>query len=572
MADLNSVGKVIRKIIDDCGERKLLDNQKTLGLFLDLAPQMHNEEKLLRVFLERDGARKLLEVKHASAREQEACMRSLADDLQKNCYLQEKAAQHICTEFFWAVSGRRWEFPKTSAPVVRPHRNLDIRRSVTIREKERATGKNVSVDTGSGTVNILVPANVTSGQTLCFKGKGQKAPDTGETGDLYVTVHVTVDSAGKTRLLGVVAAVLAVLLCISLFTGRGDKTGQENPGTSSGNSVQQPSAQQPSVQQQEPAHNHSWKPATYQDPQTCASCGAIQGYSLSHDWRREPVQTATGVIEVSPGGWTTYALTDSGNVYAIGRNQDGQMDVGRWSDIVAISGGDRHVVLLHSDGTVDAVGHSGHGQCDVYGWRNIIDVSAGVYCTVGICEDGTVRITGKSPETDFDVSDWEDIVRVDISDHYIVGLRCDGTVVTTGLDTCGQLNVSSWRDITDVAVGEYHTLGLRSDGTVVATGDNRYGACDVSDWEEIVAITAGATMSVGLRSDGTVVVAGCFSDVNKISKWLGTIDTPRSWRNIIQVEARYNQIIGLTEDGEIVACGFNTYGQCVAADLHRLIP
>lgn len=336
---------------------------------------------------------------------------------------------------------------------------------------------------------------------------------------------------------------------------------------------------------------HQWMDATYQEPQTCSVCGLTQGASLSSPWKRLPMETPTGIISVSSGGWSTYVLTNQGRVYAIGRNQDGQTNVSHWSDVVDISGGDRHIAVLHEDGTVDAIGRWEHGQCNVHSWVDIINVYAGTYCTAGICEDGTVRLAGQSPEVTFDVSDWTNIVQVDIADYFIVGLRTDGTVAYTGgnghegesdyhknyykYDRNGHKEeIEEWEDIIAIAAGSYHTLGLRSDGTVVATTpkEGEYpAACDVSGWKDIVAISAGDSFSVGLRRDGTVVVAGDFCDKDIITKWKDSIHTVESWTDVIQIEAFYNQIIGLTKDGHVVACGFNTHGQCETDDLHRKV-
>lgn len=316
---------------------------------------------------------------------------------------------------------------------------------------------------------------------------------------------------------------------------------------------------------------HSWQAATYRDPQRCRNCGVTQGESLSAFWARKPISTPTGIVGVSAGGWSTYALTDWGKVYAIGRDQDGQNRVSHWSDVVDISGGDRHVAILRADGTVDAIGQWEHGQCDVHSWRDIIAISSGVYCTVGIRSDGTVMLAGNPPAEKgvvFDVSGWRDIVQINAGEKHIAAVRCDGTVVATGMNNYGQCDVSHWRDIIAVATGTGYTLGLRSDGTVVAVGDNSKGGCNVSDWTDIVAIDAGAAVSVGLRKDGTVVVAGMFTDKDIVTRWKENEYAPRSWRNVIQISVRYNQIFALTKDGEILSCGFNTYKQCNVEDLY----
>ena len=63
-------------------------------------------------------------------------------------------------------------------------------------------------------------------------------------------------------------------------------------------------------------------------------------------------------------------LKRDGTVVAVGDNGGGKRDVGDWTNIVAVSGGDRHTVGLKSDSTVVAVGDE-DGKCDVGGWTDI---------------------------------------------------------------------------------------------------------------------------------------------------------------------------------------------------------
>lgn len=580
MVNPNTMGDVIREIVYNHGEQTLLNTQLTLSAFGDLAPNMKKEKDLLRAFLQCGGAETLLQARNLSGQERRNCMDMLIRRMQEEQWVVESSARYVCSEVYFGITGRTWDFDAGEVSAESAGANLDVHKTITIHDPKRAAGKQISVDLGSRTARVYLPDNLTDGQVLCFRKNGRQDSAKGRAGDLYLTIRVPAKGSGK--LGGILAAAAVALLLCAVFLLKDDfgKLFRKD----SGNTEQKPAASHVHTWQEANCTTpqtcascgetsgspvgHQWLDATYREPQTCTVCSATQGESLSQPWRREPLETATGIISVSPGGWSTYALTDAGRVYAIGRNQDGQMNVSHWSDVIAVSGGDRHVVVLFADGTVDAIGRREHGQCDVSGWHDMIGISAGVYCTVGICEDGTVRLTGKSPQTSFDVSDWENIVEVDVSDDFIVGLRCDGTVVSTGLNNYGQRDLEDWTDIISVAVGEYHTVGLRSDGTVVAAGKKSAGACDVSGWEDIVAISAGAEMTVGLRSDGTVVVAGDFTDKQKVSSWLGSIHTPERWTDIVQIAARYNQIMGLTADGYIVACGFNTYDQCVTENLH----
>lgn len=382
---------------------------------------------------------------------------------------------------------------------------------------------------------------------------------------------VTEEKPKKKRMLVYITTAIAAVLAIIFFIIPEDQVDQPKPPVYQEDQVGPP---KPHEYQEEIAapHVHSWKDATYQVPKTCELCGTVEGVSLREEWERDLIyNTDTGITAASPGGWVTYALTKDGRVYAIGRNQEGQMDVSHIRDAVAISGGDCHVAVLHADGTVSAIGQGKYGQCDVYGWEDIVSVSAGVYCTVGICEDGTVRLAGQSPKTHFDVSDWRNIIQVDVADHFILGLRSDGTVVATGNLSMAACDVSGWKDIIQVAAGEKHAVGLRADGTVVTAGDSGTGGCNVSGWRDIVSISAGSGVTVGLCLDGTVLVAGDFTDRDIISSWRGNQNTPMSWHDIIQIECTYNQIVGLSKNGYIYACGFNSHGQCDVEELHEQI-
>ena len=223
---------------------------------------------------------------------------------------------------------------------------------------------------------------------------------------------------------------------------------------------------------------------------------------------------------------------------------------------VSIAAGQHHTVGLRSDGTVVAVGDNDDGECDVGGWSDIVAVAAGYDYTVGLRSDGTVVAMGYNDDGECDVSCWSDIVAVSAGEVHTAGLRSDGTVVAVGSDYCGKCEVSSWTDIVAVSAGALHTVGLRSDGTVVAVGDNDDGQCDVSSWSDIVAVSAGCGHTVGLRSDGTVVAVGINSSDSS-----SQCDVS-GWSDIVAVDAAGAHTVGLHSDGTVVAVGDNDDGQC----------
>ena len=260
---------------------------------------------------------------------------------------------------------------------------------------------------------------------------------------------------------------------------------------------------------------------------------------------------------ISAGQTHTVALKSDGAVVASGENKNGECDVSKWADIVAIGAGGVHTVGLKSNGTVVATGFNGDNRCNVSKWTDIVAVSAGRCHTVGLKSDGTVVDTGANDKGQCNVGKWTDIVAVSAGDWHTIGLESDGTVVATGLNDDGQCNVSEWTDIVAISAGRCHTVGLKSDGTVVATGTNMYGQCNVSEWTDIVAISAGDWHTVGLKSDGTVVATGAndFGQCN-VSEWT----------DIVAISARGWHTVGLKSDGTVVAVGSNRYGQCDVDD------
>jgi hypothetical protein len=69
-------------------------------------------------------------------------------------------------------------------------------------------------------------------------------------------------------------------------------------------------------------------------------------------------------------GWDhTVGLTADGTAIAAGWNLDGQCNVSRWTNLVAVAAGDLHTVGLKADGTVVAAGRNSERQCNVTDWN-----------------------------------------------------------------------------------------------------------------------------------------------------------------------------------------------------------
>ena len=96
-------------------------------------------------------------------------------------------------------------------------------------------------------------------------------------------------------------------------------------------------------------------------------------HSTVDSWKLVPIMalnTLQGNVTpmIAAGGGHIVGFKSDGTVVAIGDNNDGQCNVGNWTDIIQVAAGSLHTVGVKSDGTVVATGWNGAGQCDVGGW------------------------------------------------------------------------------------------------------------------------------------------------------------------------------------------------------------
>ena len=255
---------------------------------------------------------------------------------------------------------------------------------------------------------------------------------------------------------------------------------------------------------------------------------------------------------ISAGAAHTVALKTDGTLYAAGDNVQGECNVLRWKDIIAVSAGYSHTVALSSTGSVNAVGRNAKGQCNVTSWSGIVAISAGYDHTVGLRADGTVVAVGDNSMGQCDVSEWTDIVAVSAGRSITVGLRSDGTVVVVGNTSSGQLDLGWWTDIIAVEAGDLYVVAIKADGTALVTGNNSYGRCNVAEWDGLTDINAGVNHTVGRRSDGTVVAAG-YAGNRRCSVY--------GWEDIVDVCVGRAHTVGLRADGTLLVVGDVSNGQ-----------
>ena len=267
MANPTTLGDVIQKIAQDHGEKSLLDSHFTLAVFMDLAPNLKKEKELLRSFLLCNGAEKLIRVLSDSRQNQAACINSIIRDLEENQWLSRNAACYVCSEFYLGLTGQRWEFMQPDSG------NLDVYRTITIKNTERNVGKKISVEVNGKNVTVPLPANVSDGQTVRFANKGKQDAVTGMAGDLYVTIHITLVSKKPWAIFAIAAVAIVLVFAVSMLWGNEKQVVNENSNNIATSS-----------QAQMNSHTHSWQAATCTDPKTCVTCGEAIGSAAGHQW------------------------------------------------------------------------------------------------------------------------------------------------------------------------------------------------------------------------------------------------------------------------------------------------
>ena len=123
--------------------------------------------------------------------------------------------------------------------------------------------------------------------------------------------------------------------------------------------------------------------------------------------------------------------------------------------------------------------------------------------------------------------------------------------------------ISATTAIIQVVAGAHHAVVLRSDGKVVAWGENAYGqtnvpsdlliARDTTNPLRVVMLAAGMNHTLALRANGSVVAWGS-DDYSQVT-------ATATWANVVQITAGARHSTALLRDGTVIGGGDNSYGQ-----------
>ena len=238
------------------------------------------------------------------------------------------------------------------------------------------------------------------------------------------------------------------------------------------------------------------------------------------------------VIKIDVTDNTTIALTKTGEVYAWGKNEFGELGLG-----------DR----TYRSYATRVKGIDGNGYLE-----NIIDVANGDENSYAIDKNGNVYGWGDgnyhqiddtetSRTTPTQMSDCTNAISVSAGECFVEIMQSNSNVVARGYNYYGQLGYGDTaekptgahivgNDINKVSAGNDATLIIREDGTVWAAGRNRYGELGLGDTSNRASFTK-LTLE-----DGTEIKA-------KYGELNSSVTT----------------ILG--KDGKVYATGYNGYGQ-----------
>ena len=294
-----------------------------------------------------------------------------------------------------------------------------------------------------------------------------------------------------------------------------------------------------------------------------------------------PTILASGVVQLTAGGYTSFALRDDGVISGFGNVEYGQMGNGHYQgrpfpvqafDLVdgeSGAAGRFHAAVVLGDGTV--------------GWTGFYDTQT-LYIGGPFSDDQRYEFKILTLA--------DDAVQVASGDHHSVARLADGTVWAWGFNGSGQLGngtvstsmtpvqVSGLTDVIAVSAGGSTSLAVKSDGTLWVWGDNTAGQIadgttapssvpvQVTTVSGVTTAALGADHVIARKSDGTVVIWGNNSDEQLLAGGAVVLapSAVPSLTDVVEVAAGNGISFVRKSDGSVLSWGYNDYGQLGQGD------
>ena len=248
------------------------------------------------------------------------------------------------------------------------------------------------------------------------------------------------------------------------------------------------------------------------------------------------------IAQVAGGGWDSFAVTASGELYAFGDNRYGQLGVDTGNDVNP------------TPTAVTLPGASGP----------VIQVAAGTYHGLALTSSGELYAFGENHFGQLGVDTGNDV-------------NPTPTPVTLPEES---------DPVVQVAAGAYHSLALTSSGQLYAFGENRYGQLGTDTGNDVnptptpvtlpgasgpvVQIAAGGFHSLALTASGRLYSFGddesgqLGSKAGGLSNFNPTpqlVTLPAGSDAVVRIAAAGADSLVLTSVGRLYAFGWNRFGQ-----------
>lgn len=259
----------------------------------------------------------------------------------------------------------------------------------------------------------------------------------------------------------------------------------------------------------------------------------------------------TRATAVSGGMSHSIALDKNGNVYTWGKNDQGQLGLGK-----GVAGKDT--------------------PTKVAGLSSITAVAAGYNFSLALRRNGTVVAWGNGVnDTPTEVSGVSGVIAIAAGQIDCLALTAEGTVYQWSMGA-SPAQVSGLVGIVAIAAGGNHDLALTRTGEVWSWGDNYYGQLgngtmissqipqEISGLKDIVDIAAGVSHSLAVDFSGNVYAWGSNDNCQLGMEGVSSYNRPKQVpiiEDAVQVAAGNGSSMALTLEGKVYTWGYGEYGQ-----------
>ncbi|MBR7133354.1 MAG: leucine-rich repeat protein [Clostridia bacterium] len=319
-----------------------------------------------------------------------------------------------------------------------------------------------------------------------------------------------------------------------------------------------------------------------------------------------------GANKLSFGSYHSAVITEDGNLYIWGYNNDRQLGNGSTTNskkpikimdnVATVSLGIDYSAAITKDGTLwtwgwNINGQLGNGTTAVSFtpqkiMDNVVTVSLGGYHSAAITKDGNLYTwgsneygqlgNGSTTNSEKPIKIMNNVAAVSLGWEHSAAITKDGSLYTWGYNYIGQLGNGTTTDsykpikimdnVASVSLGAYHSAAIKKDGTLWTWGWNINGQLGndsttnskkpIKIMNNVAAVSLGGEHSAAITKDGSLYTWG----YNYIGQ-LGNGTTTDSYKpikimdNVVTVSLGGFHSAAITKHGSLYTWGYNDSGQ-----------